>query len=475
MGLKHEATRSSPAWEDNMGVMRVLFGRRQFMTASLGSVLGLTVGRVSGAFDLLFGRGSANASEMSAAMGKRLRGIVVYYSAAGNTAQIAGSIYKGMKSVIPCDVAPVKEVKPADMAKYDVIAIGAPIWFYREPANVKAFTYEMPRMDGKHCILFGTHGTQPIGQFWSMSRNVLRKGMTIIGWSDWFGADLVHGYQPHPAWGHPDSIDLAEAEAFGKRMAEYSIRIYTGETDLIPEIPKPLIGENNLWAPRANDNGTISYASPPSNHIPEFNLAKCVYPRCARCIDNCPVNAIDFLVTAPEGSVVSKGSKAYPLVLKQACQHCGGLCQRVCIYDAIYYPGERREYTINMKKCTHPKCTACLDNCPQDVIDFSVTPPVVHNRCEGGDYICFDVCPHNAIEYPPEGSPAGGAAQQGMPPSADVREAAEVATWLSHLPIRFRPLIRPQDIGCKGDIMSFTNYPRIQIRRGLWPLQISKG
>ncbi len=458
-----------------MTLKRLLLARRQFLAASLSSALGLSFGRAARALSLIFGTAPAVASQKPAASAKWLKGIVVYYSAGGNTARVANAVYKGMNSVIACDVAPIKKVNPADLAKYDVIALGAPIWFYREPANVKTFTYDLPRMDGKLCVLFGTHGTQPIGQFWSMSRNVLRRGMTIIGWADWFGPDLVHGYQPHPAWGHPDFIDLAEAEAFGRRMAEYSTRIYAGETDLIPEIPKPGAGENSLWAPRLNEGGTISFASPPSGHIPEFDFSKCAYPRCTRCIDNCPVNAIDLSVTAPGGSIVSRGSKTYPVVLKQACEHCGGLCQRVCIYDAIYYPGERREFTINMKKCTHPKCTACLEYCPQDVIDFSVNPPIVHNRCEGGDYICFDVCPQNAIEYPPEPSRPRAPGRQGNVPEGDAREKAEVATWLSHLPTRFRPLIRPEDIGCKGDIMSFTHYPRFQPRKELWPYHMNEG
>ena len=81
----------------------------------------------------------------------------------------------------------------------------------------------------------------PTGQFWSISRNPVRKGVTIIGWCDWCGPDFLTPTHtlPHLAWGHPDSIDIAEAEAFGKCMAEHSVRIYAGETKLIPEIPKP--------------------------------------------------------------------------------------------------------------------------------------------------------------------------------------------------------------------------------------------
>ncbi|MDB9822899.1 flavodoxin domain-containing protein [Deltaproteobacteria bacterium] len=465
-----------------MNLIRTLLGRRQFLIAFISSSLTLAFGRIAKAFDLLFQTGVADASAKPEISEKKLlRGIVVYYSASGNTAQVANALWQGMKSVIACDVVPMKKVKPADMAKYDVMAIGSPNWYMREPANVKIFTHDMPRMDGKYCILFGTHGSMPFAQFWSMSRNILKKGMTIIGWNDWYGSDMIHGSQPDAEWGHPDEIDLAEAEAFGRQMGENAIRIYAGERDLIPRIPTPGKGEGNMWSPRVNDLGNITFAGPPPNAIPEFDFTKCVYPRCTRCIENCPVNAIDFSMITPAGSLAPDPITAFPLVLKEACQHCGGLCGRVCLYDAITYEGETHKKTINMTKCTYPKCTECLDHCPQDVIDFSVNPPVFHNWCESGDSICFDVCPENAIEYLTtaetnwwtRGITRGGA-QEETSTTEEIREVDEAAYWASHYPPGFRPLIREEDIGSKGPITSFTTYPRLLINKELWPYHIDE-
>ena len=87
-----------------------------------------------------------------------MKGIVVYYSATGNTAKIAQAIHRGMKKVITCDVAPLKKADLRAMPQYDVIALGAPIWYFREPANVRLFIYNMPNLDGKLCIHFCTHG-----------------------------------------------------------------------------------------------------------------------------------------------------------------------------------------------------------------------------------------------------------------------------------------------------------------------------
>lgn len=155
-----------------------------------------------------------------------------------------------MKSVIACDVAPIKKVRPQDMSKYEAMALGSPIWFERDPANVKIFTQDMPRMEGKHSILFNTHGEAPTSHFWSMSKNILKKGMIIIGKNDWYGPDRIsaHHDTPHMGTGHADEIDLMETWAFGRQMAEYSVSIYAGEKELIPEIPDPLAGDADMWS-----------------------------------------------------------------------------------------------------------------------------------------------------------------------------------------------------------------------------------
>jgi ferredoxin/flavodoxin len=343
-----------------MNVLRLLLGRRQFLTGFAGSVLALGLWKFAHAIDAVFQTNIAK---------KPARGIVVYFSGTGNTASIAKAIHRGMNSIIPCDVIQITKLNPKKMAKYDLVAIGSPNWSMRTPIEVWTFTHDMPRMDGKHCVLFGTHGTRPIGQFWFVSRNLLKKGMTVIGWGDWYGASLQER-TPHLAWGHPDVIDLAEAEAFGKRMAESSVRIYAGETELIPELPTPDVrygSAENPWTPLVR-NDHITFANPPPDSIPQFDLSKCVYPRCNLCEEICPVHAIDFSVMAPAGNVTPAGTvvtqdamdaldwsvhptigQNYPLVVKQACQHCGALCQEVCRYDAIAYFGEskRRTQKIN--------------------------------------------------------------------------------------------------------------------------------
>ena len=46
---------------------------------------------------------------------------------------------------------------------------------------------------------------------------------------------MAHPYNTH---GHPDAIDLKQAEDFAKEMAGHSRRISLGEKDLLPVIPQ---------------------------------------------------------------------------------------------------------------------------------------------------------------------------------------------------------------------------------------------
>jgi ferredoxin/flavodoxin len=466
-----------------MSLIRSLLGRRQFLISFVISNVTLAFGSIARAFDLIFQTAAAMATDKPrTSERKSLKGIVVYYSATGNTAKIAGAIYRGMKSVIACDVAPIKNVKPEDMSKYDVMALGSPNWFHREVANTKVFTHDMPRMDGKHCILFATQGGQPIVQFWSMSRNILKKGMTIIGWNFWYGTSdmTLHVSRPDRMHGHPDKIDLLEAEAFGRQMAKNSVRIYAGERDLIPEIPTPLTGEG-MWLPSVNEEGNVSSSHGAPNAVPEFDLTKCVYPRCTQCIDNCPLQAIDFSV------ITSVGSTDSPLVRKEACAHCGGVCQRVCRYDVISYEAEKTMHEIDMKKCTYPKCTLCVDECPQDAIDFSKNPPVFHNHCEGCD-LCWCICPKDAIDIPNMAAihlkKAWYLRGSGMESVTQVQTTKEgkgqpIAEAFSNrtntLAPDFRQLIPDEKIGVRGKLMYDTNFPRVVLNKKDWPYEVDEG
>ncbi|MDB9823274.1 hypothetical protein OAC89_06215 [Deltaproteobacteria bacterium] len=446
-----------------MNLIRSLLGRRQFLIAFLSSALTLILGRFTRAFDLLFQKSIAEASEKpGTGERKPLKGIVVYYSATGSTGKIAGAIYRGMKTVMECDVAPLKKIDPKEMVNYDVIAIGSPNWFHREPANVRLFIYNMPHMAGKLCLLFNSHGASPRGYFYSLSQPMRKKGFTIIGWKDWYGdaTHVLHMPQPYTTHGHPDEIDLMEAEAFGRQMAENSIRIYAGEKDLIPEIPTGPDADQT-WIAQIRASGVSSSGISEEGPIPIIDTIKCIYPRCTACEDNCVVNAIDLSVIAPATQV--SGS---PIFI-QGCINCAHpICERACSYDAISYEQLKTEHVIDMERCTYPKCTLCVDYCPMDSINFSQNPPVFQNNCEGCD-LCYCICPEDAIDIPNvlEAHIKGKSAQNRNMPFGDEIEEA-IASG------KFRPLISFDEIGWDNIVYMNQNAPRVLLNEENYPYNV---
>lgn len=473
-----------------MNFIRSLVGRRQFLIAFISSITALAFRRITKAFDMLFQGGSAEASGKPEAENNRsLKAIVVYYSATGSTGKIAGAIHRGMKSVMECDVAPIKKIDPKEMAKYDVIAVGGPIWYYRETANLRLFVYNMPHMAGKLCIPFCTHGTQPSGFFYSLAQPLRKKEFTIMGWNDWYGAasHVLHMPKPYHTDGHPDEIDLKEAEAFGREMAERAVRIYAGKRNLIPEIPSgpdadPLWIRSGMGGGMPGGGGpmpeadaalggpTFTPEGPGSSDqrgpmmiadaIPEIDTSKCIYPRCTACVDNCIVNAIDLSVTAP--AIRVSGS---PIFVK-GCIHCGQpLCQRSCSYDAITYEQSRTIHVFDMKKCTYPKCTLCIDNCPMNSIDFGQDPPVIHENCEGCD-LCWCICPVDAIDITniaETHARLGGGGNDSFFFNA-LYEAERIG--------RFRRLVPLDEIGWDNIVYKNPNAPRVVLNEEDYPYDV---
>jgi flavodoxin/ferredoxin len=239
-----------------------------------------------------------------------MNSVVIYYSITGNTKKIAEAIQAGMKKASQpgekSDIARLRDVYTPDLADYDLIGLGAPLMWTKPPPFVPNFIDKtMTNVDGKHGFAFCTHGAMKGFYFQTVVPAMTQRGLTVIGWNDWFGG-VYFPCVPKPYFtdGHPDAVDLKEAEDFGREMVERSRRIYQGETQLIPKFPK---GKeyDEIYNPFLS-RGTVKSAQdyPKILHKAlsvkfEVNKEKCKYPACTFCIDNCPMHAIDLSVDPP--------------------------------------------------------------------------------------------------------------------------------------------------------------------------------
>ena len=271
--------------------------------------------------------------------------IIIYFSQTGNTEKIASAIQAGVKHAAGhCDIVKIKEANPRRLYEYDLIGLGT-MGMGLEPGNVTVFINDIRFVGGKHIFVFATHGTTPERLFPSMVPKLKRRGLVVIGMRSWYG-NCCQPYQsePYATAGHPDEIDLKEAEDFGREMVERSRRIAAGETGLLPPVPK---------APAEPPFGGVDISIASKFHsMAKLNMEKCIYPRCRLCTDNCPMDGIDLSVKPP--------------VFAKPCINCM-FCEQICPTGAID------------AETWYEAITPGWDN----IFDKYVLPPLVKAEAEG--------------------------------------------------------------------------------------------
>lgn len=242
--------------------------------------------------------------------------LIIYFSQTGNTEKIAKTIKTGiLKGGNKCDIVPIKKVDINILEKYDIIGLGTPTFFYREPRNVQTFIQNLKETKGKHCFLFCTHGSLIGNTFYYMHEALTKKGFTIIGTFDCYGFSSLQFYpEPMHTEGHPDEIEFREAEEFGENICEISQKIQKGETSLIPKFE--LISKT--WWARQSRQATLEALR---NVSPKFKINEGKCTRCLICQENCPTDAVDIEVNPPE-------------IQKEGCIFCW-YCEKVCPEGAI--------------------------------------------------------------------------------------------------------------------------------------------
>lgn len=250
---------------------------------------------------------------------------VIYFSLTGNTEKIARAIQIGVKQAAGhCDIYPIKEANPKRLYEYDLLGFGSPTMGQRVTTNVKLFINNLMFVGGKHLFVFCTHCTGWEFFVPSIVPMFKKRGLNVIGWDDWYGSSFGNLRENTPYWtdGHPDEIDLQEAETFGREMVWRSQRIYAGETGLIPEdppIPPPRVSPFLKFIPVTVPESDEEHAKRADFKL-NYYKEKCAYPKCRLCMDNCPMDGIDLTVNPP--------------IVGKPCMTCM-MCDQLCPTGAI--------------------------------------------------------------------------------------------------------------------------------------------
>ena len=176
-----------------------------------------------------------------------MKTLIIVFSQSGYTRIAAECIRDGLVSMNgECDIINLADADTGKFSDYDLIGLGCPIYFYKEPFNVRDFINNLPYQNNRSWFVFCSHGSIMGMTLQSMSEGLKKKGAVITGYYDMY-ADGCAPFVLHPTYttGHPDEIDKEEARSFGKKLAELTPRIARGETNLIPAC-EPVDAEYSL-------------------------------------------------------------------------------------------------------------------------------------------------------------------------------------------------------------------------------------
>ncbi len=241
---------------------------------------------------------------------------IIYFSQTGGTEKIAQKIKEGItESKNQCDLVKIKQADLTNLKDFDLIGIGCPTFFYREPVNIRNLIQKLPISNNQHIFIFATHGSCLGNTFYYMISALKEKGYLVIGGFDSYSDSSLQFYpSPMHTSGHPDEIELNEAKAFGRRICEISRRVNEGELSLIPQFE--LV--TDTWWAKDSKLMTLEVLRKIS---PEFtiNADKCI--KCFTCQNECPGDAIDIEADPPE-------------IQKDGCIFCWA-CEKICPEGAI--------------------------------------------------------------------------------------------------------------------------------------------
>ena len=263
-----------------------------------------------------------------------MKTVIIYFSQTDNTRKVAEKIRAGIiENTGQCDLVNMEEVDSSSLAGYDLLGLGCPVFYYKEPFNVREFMLGLPQLKNKHWFVFCSHGAVMGQTLLSMTECLEKKGALVIGSHHTYAGITVPFYPKHTlTTGHPDNQDLLEAFDFGKAIVKCSKAVANGDTSCITK-PSPAPEE---WARDEANKLTCEFLSRVMPRL-SINLETC--DQCGECQDSCPVDGIDIESDPPRIQE--------PCIY---CLHCASVCP-TCSIEADWSqlvkmaPGNYARYT----------------------------------------------------------------------------------------------------------------------------------
>ncbi len=223
--------------------------------------------------------------------------LIIYFSQTGNTRKIAECIQEGIIDVThQCDVKPLSDVDVESLSTYDLVGLGSPVFYYKEPFNVSNFNKEpfnvsnfieaLPQLNGQHWSIFCTHGNV-IGNFFpSLTKKLRGKDATVVGFHNCY-ANITVPFYPKPSYtsGHPDSYDFEQAKLFSRKMAKDRFKP-ENQRNVPIAVPNPVSSEDWIQDSNRLTRETLGEV------LPKLSINKDTCVQCHKCEENCPVDGI---------------------------------------------------------------------------------------------------------------------------------------------------------------------------------------
>ena len=246
----------------------------------------------------------------------RPRVLIVYGSSRGTTQQIAETIVDGLEEG-GAEAASIRverlALAPGRLAKADVIGIGSPTYFLREPRYMTEFLEEMPSLEGKRAFVFCTAGMDRPGETLErLHAGLVARGATVVG-ARWFRSTMSYWVHMKRGLGNPaglpDAEQLDRARSWGEHLAAAATlgavepapvsRATRWKARLVhdPTIRKRFFPAPALHVPPCTGYGQClsrclfeGIVRVDDGEIPVFDLDHCV--QCLECVSSCPRGAI---------------------------------------------------------------------------------------------------------------------------------------------------------------------------------------